>query len=678
MSLAAKLPPLDDRTFDTIVAEARQRIPRYTPEWTDFNDGDTGIALVELFAWMTEMLIFRMNQVPELNYLKFLELTGIRLEAARPATAYVSVAVEAGFAQATVDLPRRTQFSAAGPDGPVLFESERRLVAFAAQLDRVLVTVGGMHTDQTAVNAGLSAGLAPFGEFADPGSALVLGFASPGAFPERTELCLTSFAMPGEGSGAVACGQPPASGTRIAWESFDGRDWYPMGLIKDETDGFTRTGQIFLKTPDGGKLRSAKLQPGDDRPRFWMRARLERFDLQRAPRILAVRANTVPVSQGETIEGEILGGSNAQFGQVFQLANHPVVNGTLELEVDEGQGFKAWAEVDDFVDGVPDPDRVRGEADAIAERRFYMLDPSEGEVFFSPGAAAHVPVANVQRPRSNVRARRYRFGGGSAGNVAAGAISTMLTAVPGIDAAQAGNPLAAAGGTDEESVDDAKKRAGLALRARGRAVTATDFEVIAKSAGPVARVKALPLYHPDFAQVPVPGVVTAVVVPQPSQTATRNAAGEADAEARGHLVPQPGLLRQVCTVLDCARLVTTEVYVIPPAYREIVVHAELVPDGAVDEALLKQNAVAALDTLFHPLRGGLDGAGWPFGGTIFFSWVHRALLLPGVSRLGAVTIEFDGDQYPACTDVPLPGPAALLFSGSHEVNVVIGAVEAMA
>lgn len=678
MSLAAKLPPLDDRTFDNIVAEARQRIPRYTAEWTDFNDGDTGIALLELFGWMTEMLIFRMNQTPELSYLKFLELIGIRLEPARPATAYVSLAVEAGFAQATVDVPSRTQFSATGAAGPIIFESERRLVAFAPVLDRVLVSVGGMYTDQTAANAGLAAGLAPFGEFADPGSALVLGFAYDGAFPVRTELCLTSFAMPGAGTGAVACGQPVASGTRIVWECFDGRDWYSLSLLKDETDGFTRTGQIFLKTPEADKLRSARLQPGDDRPRYWLRARLERFDLQKAPRLLAIRANAVPVSQGETIEGEILGGSNAQKGQVFRLANRPVLDGTLMLEIDEGQGFKAWAEVDDFLESEPGPDRVRGDAEAIRERRFYLLDRSEGEVFLSDGPQAHIPVANVQRPRSNVRARSYRFGGGSGGNVAAGAISTMLTAVPGIDAAQVSNPLAAAGGSDEESLDSAKQRAGLSLRARGRAVTAADFEVIAKSAGPVARVKALPLYHPDFPQLPVPGVVTAVVVPEPSQAAVRDAAGEADAESRGLLMPQPGLLRQVCAVLDCARLLTTEVYVIPPVYREVVIHAELIPDGTVDEALLKQNAVAALDTLFHPLRGGLDGTGWPFGGSVYFSWVHRALLLPGVSRLGSVTIEIDGEDYATCTDVALPGPATLLFSGSHDVNVLTGSVEAVA
>ena len=77
MALADHLPVIDDRSFDDLVAEARTRIPRYTREWTDFNDGDPGFALVELFAWLSELLLFRMNEVPELNYIKFLELIGI-------------------------------------------------------------------------------------------------------------------------------------------------------------------------------------------------------------------------------------------------------------------------------------------------------------------------------------------------------------------------------------------------------------------------------------------------------------------------------------------------------------------------------------------------------------------------------------------------------------------------
>ena len=43
-------PQLDDRTFEDLLQTARLRIPRYTPEWTDFNDSDPGITLVQLFA----------------------------------------------------------------------------------------------------------------------------------------------------------------------------------------------------------------------------------------------------------------------------------------------------------------------------------------------------------------------------------------------------------------------------------------------------------------------------------------------------------------------------------------------------------------------------------------------------------------------------------------------------
>ena len=77
MPLQEHYPVIDDRPFDTLVNEARSRIPRYTAEWTDLNDTDPGIVLVQLFAWLTEMQLFRMAQVPELNYLKFLELIGI-------------------------------------------------------------------------------------------------------------------------------------------------------------------------------------------------------------------------------------------------------------------------------------------------------------------------------------------------------------------------------------------------------------------------------------------------------------------------------------------------------------------------------------------------------------------------------------------------------------------------
>src|SRR3954468_20674766 len=97
MSLKDAIPVIDDRKFDDIVAEIRTRIPRYTPEWTDLNDSDPGMTLVQLFAWLSEMLTYRMNRVPELNYIKFLQLIGIELKPAEPATAQISLPVVANF-----------------------------------------------------------------------------------------------------------------------------------------------------------------------------------------------------------------------------------------------------------------------------------------------------------------------------------------------------------------------------------------------------------------------------------------------------------------------------------------------------------------------------------------------------------------------------------------------------
>src|SRR5262245_2451529 len=68
------LPNLDDRTFDQLTTEARALIPSLAPDWTNQNVSDPGIALVELLAWLTEMLIFRVNQIPAANTEKFLTL----------------------------------------------------------------------------------------------------------------------------------------------------------------------------------------------------------------------------------------------------------------------------------------------------------------------------------------------------------------------------------------------------------------------------------------------------------------------------------------------------------------------------------------------------------------------------------------------------------------------------
>ena len=77
---------LDDRSFQDLVSEARTRITRSCPEWTEHNVSDPGITLIELFAWMTEMTIYRLNRVPDKLHVALLDLLGIRLDGPSAAT----------------------------------------------------------------------------------------------------------------------------------------------------------------------------------------------------------------------------------------------------------------------------------------------------------------------------------------------------------------------------------------------------------------------------------------------------------------------------------------------------------------------------------------------------------------------------------------------------------------
>jgi len=68
---------LDDRTFDQLVAEGRALIPRYFPAWTDYNESDPGITLLELFAFFAEAAIYQINRVPDRSLERFAALVGV-------------------------------------------------------------------------------------------------------------------------------------------------------------------------------------------------------------------------------------------------------------------------------------------------------------------------------------------------------------------------------------------------------------------------------------------------------------------------------------------------------------------------------------------------------------------------------------------------------------------------
>src|SRR5207249_40377 len=131
-----------------IVDDAKRLIPRYCPEWTDHNVSDPGVALIELFAWMTDLLLYRVNQVPDKMYVKFLELIGLQLKppraASSPVTFYLSAPqpVEVLIPQDTEVATVRTETSTA-----IIFTTE-------APLPIRPPTVLGVYTRVAAAESG--------------------------------------------------------------------------------------------------------------------------------------------------------------------------------------------------------------------------------------------------------------------------------------------------------------------------------------------------------------------------------------------------------------------------------------------------------------------------------------------------------------------------------------------
>lgn len=653
MPLKDYLPQIDDRRYDDIVTEIRTRVARYAPEWrpgesawTDVNENDPGVTLAQVFAWQADMLLYRLNKVPALSYIKFLELIGIELTPAAPALAEVAFPVSATHTQSVVRVPMRTQLSAdPGDDGPPLvFETLRGLVAFRAALKSVLAFDGNQYLSVTDQNEAAALGFEPFGPRPDVEAALLLGFDDAAALPpEVLDLSFTSMA-----TNAVQQYLPCGANTQayapatLQWEYQTATGWQRIDALKDETLALSRSGHISLRLPPGGISVKTKVLASDPQPYYWLRARVVKSQYEQAPRLLAVRTNTVAVEQAETLRDEVLGGSDGSRNQTFQLANKPVVAGSLKLEIEQSdRGFEPWIEKPDF---------FGSDADAM----HYVLNRSTGEIVTGDGVNGAIPVAYVNNPNGNVIAREYRVGGGRRGNVGPGVIKTMATRVEGVDESGVGNLLAAHSGRDEETLDEAKKRAPRSLKSRERAVTTEDFETLAQAAANVKRAKALPLFHPDFPAQKIPGVVSVVVVPDTDDPRP---------------TPSEGTLRSVCAYLDERRLLTTELYVIKPSYQKIEIQGEVVATNDADLAEVANAINASLVDYFHPLRGGEDGQGWPFGGKIYYSRVYqRVFAIAGVASISSLVMVLDGIAQDACTDVAI-APHGLLHSEEHHVRV---------
>jgi predicted phage baseplate assembly protein len=204
----------------------------------------------------------------------------------------------------------------------------------------------------------------------------------------------------------------------------------------------------------------------------------------------------------------------------------------------------------------------------------------------------------------------------------------------------------------------------MLLRSRGRAVTVEDFEELAREVAPdAARVHCVPAT--DAADA---GGIRVLVVPHISGDSVGRI-------RRDDLIPPEGTLERITQTLDERRLVGTRLLVAPPEYVGLTAVVDVSARSRFDPDEVKEGVLTALYGLLHPLTGGPDGTGWPFGRSVQSHEVHAALArIPGVDMAQEISVAlFPADPATGRRSAPvqrLDLPAtALVFSYEHQVRV---------
>lgn len=784
-------PQLGDLTYDRTVEELVRRIPTYAPEWTDHNPSDPGVSLIQLFAYLSEQIGYRLNRIPEKNHIELLKLLGVRLQPAHAATAKLALLLSNPSTLVGYPLPAGAKAKAKKGTPPPVFESDDAIDVVPAEmvllvttknpyLDDVLKTDGAPDTPSVFPKVPNNDtewlrvawdGKAP--KLKDmPQDAVPLAKASPSATEQRylwIGLDFNAAANAGfrdvrvtltlqfdddeqpDVTKDVACVTPPPTGEEpkaVDWLAYfdagDGATKLVPGRIDDGTGQLAHSGTLKFTVPHGigpittwAPLRPAStvgpleaclaladqmqtglkafpnwklmdvatyssvldpsvskvhaltssVKPAIDHPldpalranaKGWLRLTLPPREKDAKPRKLRIATfNAVAVTNAETVTNEIVGRGDGRPGQLYLLAHGNVLDGTLDVamqeDIDPTTPLVNWAPVRDLDEATP--------FDSV-----YEIDLEAGAVRFGDGGSiakggigrgGRIPPLVPQT--GDIVARSYRYGGGLSGEVPVGAITALDTPANGV--AGVVNFVAATGGRDAETLEQAKRRARKELSTRSRAVTRSDFEWIALQTPyvRVARAEIVPLRRPmapgaaappapapprcgsalaagasGLDRLPAPGAVTVVVVPD---------------EKGPEPMPVPSFLRAVCRQLDAHRLVTTEIHVVPPQYcRVCKVYVRVRSRPGYTRAMLQDLVEKTLATYLHVLTGGEDGKGFPFGAQLHVADViARVFRTEGVERVELLSADFTRTK---SNGFPREGKLVLCPAAAGEVDRV--------
>lgn len=438
------------------------------------------------------------------------------------------------------------------------------------------------------------------------------------------------------------------AGMKIRWYYW-GRDgsgqvWRSLDA-SDNTDHFSRSDTIEFIGPEEQERRSLfGLEI------YWLKGVVE-GDAGAIPTLKWISPNTTWADQVETIKDEILGSSRGERSQGFGMANFPVISS--EIWVREGKTISGderllleslGHSIDDVQDGsgksvdawvlwlhVPDFYGSDGSS------RHYQLDSLAGRVLFGDGIRGMIPPAG----RENIKAS-YRIGGSKRGNVSDGEISAFRTPVAGVDGIT--NHEAAEGGSDGEDLSSALDRGPRMLKSMDRAVTAEDFEALAKaSSSSIARTRCLIEDNR----------LTVIVIPEGDDEMPSPSSGLIDVVSRYLAERMP------------ISMSSNDLSVDGPVYVNVGITADVVPVTLEGAALLEKRIIDRLKGYLHPLRGGADGKGWGFSRSVQISDIYALIEgTPGVDHVQTMKIEGMAEKISG---------SQMVASGEHRITIKQGA-----
>jgi len=402
----------------------------------------------------------------------------------------------------------------------------------------------------------------------------------------------------------------------------------------------SRSGETPVNIPRGARISVSRATAGTSPPVFVVARSVAMAPSAAEVEVLAYHCDLV--------EAELVGKGTGTGGLVVRVSRSPIVGPApdeIDLvvgveaareELDErvaarefgGKSYRVWREVESFAQTGSDPyvyvvDRVAGTITFAPSVRMRTENNLLEEV---PRSLAAVPAAGRE-----IRVW-YRRGGGPDGNVAANTLNVIKDPIPGVSVT---NPSAAVGGRAAEPLENALLRGPQELHSLQRAVTARDFELVAKRSGAVSRARAFT--KAALWTYAAPGTVELVLVPYLDEQKRGRAVSVAQLEA----VETSEARQTIQAALDERRPLGTTCVVNWARYKTVRVRARLVAHPEEDLAALKKRVLDRLYEAINPLPAKTY-AGWRFGQALRTSNLYDvALAEPGVSYVDDVQLIVD-------------------------------------